>query len=514
MDEVLQSVLSRLGVNYTAAWLRREVGSAPFAGSMFGLGTILTKYKLDWKCLRFDDKSELRTVGSPCVIFFRGEFATITSGSDRGVTLLTAGGKTGSMAWEELFREWDGVAMVVAATAESGEPDFGAHRAAGRARGFKRAALAALILVAAVIGVVVNRAAMTAALWCAIAVNLAGAGVALMLLQKELHIPNRFADRLCGLVRESRCENVTSSEGATLLGLVKLSEVGMAFFGVNLAALVFAPQAAFYLAVAAACVLPFSFWSVWYQKFRARSWCVLCLITLALMWVQAAVYLIGGVYGWPVPSWFAAALLLCAYGITVLVLNAVMTALKERNDGRRWHANYRNLKVSDRVVEAFEKDAPQFPTAPETCTSLVFGNPDAHTRITIFSNPYCGPCGRMHARVKDIPGSNTSVSYVMTYFSDELSRINRLMIAAYFQLGPERAWELMTRWHDGGKTQGEKFFDGLGLDPDSDRVSREMAKHDAWKRDDRLVGTPTVIINGREVMQPYTVDDYMYMPTD
>ena len=30
--------------------------------------------------------------------------------------------------------------------------------------------------------------------------------------------------------------------------------------------------------------LPYSFWSVWYQKAKAKQWCVLCLIIQALLW--------------------------------------------------------------------------------------------------------------------------------------------------------------------------------------------------------------------------------------
>ncbi|WP_353957604.1 thioredoxin domain-containing protein [uncultured Parabacteroides sp.] len=31
---------------------------------------------------------------------------------------------------------------------------------------------------------------------------------------------------------------------------------------------------------------------------------------------------------------------------------------------------------------------------------ILFGNPDAKFKITIFSNPHCSPCRKMHTRVK------------------------------------------------------------------------------------------------------------------
>ena len=54
--------------------------------------------------------------------------------------------------------------------------------------------------------------------------------------------------------------------------------------------------------------------------------------------------------------------------------------------------------------------------------------------------------------------------------------------------------------------------DRFNLDAKTRDVISEFNKHDKWRSDDRLFGTPTVIYNGHEIIMPYSVEDYAFMP--
>ena len=70
----------------------------------------------------------------------------------------------------------------------------------------------------------------------------------------------------------------------------------------------------------------------------------------------------------------------------------------------------------------------------------------------------------------------------------------------------------MTEWYAGGNGKNAHFFESLGLDINTKAVNEEFEKQMKWRTNDKLTGTPTVIVNGREVVEPYTVDDYMFLP--
>ena len=54
------------------------------------------------------------------------------------------------------------------------------------------------------------------------------------------------------------------------------------------------PQYINLLALCNLICLPFSFWSVWYQKIRAHAWCTLCLCVQSMLWLLFFCYLFGG----------------------------------------------------------------------------------------------------------------------------------------------------------------------------------------------------------------------------
>lgn len=512
MLQLFQTLFDRIGVNSTVPYLKRAISSEPNKNSLFGVSIILSQYNVGNVCVKFEDKTDLSDTECPCIIIYDGEYTIVETVNEDTVRLYSEGKGERTCPKSDFFQDWNGVAMLLQPDEHSCEPHYGEHRNALQKARFKMLSFIGVIAMMFFAAILTNPLVETWSWWAALIVNIAGMAVAFMLLQKQLHIPNRFADKLCGLAKESHCEDVTNSEGGELFGLVKLSEVGGGFFFVNtMALLFFVPASIYFLALISVCVLPFTFWSVWYQKFKAKSWCVLCLCTLALMWLQAIVYFAGGTFGMVSHQWITALYLIAGYATAVLALNRLMSVLENGRNGERWHTEYNRLKANDSVIKAFESDADRFATDQEHCSSLVFGNPDAANQITILSNPYCGPCAKMHERIQNLPGNAVSIKYAFAYFASRGDRINRYMIAAYQQLGARRTWDLMTDWYCGGKIRGEAFFDGLGIDPDTEAVEAELDKHARWRQDDRLYGTPTVLINGREIVYPYVVEDYMYI---
>ncbi len=179
---------------------------------------------------------------------------------------------------------------------------------------------------------------------------------------------------------------------------------------------------------------------------------------------------------------------------------------------RTWRRAYGTMRLDEDVSAALMDSGATADVSPEACSALLFGTTGDAPVLTVFSNPYCGPCADMHGRIdRAVPLAGRQVQYVLTSFNPGLSRINRLIIAAYFQLGADRTWQLLTDWYSGGKERGESFFDGLGLDPDAPRVTAEFDRHRAWADAARLPGTPTLLLGGRSLPKWYSVEDVPYL---
>ena len=131
---------------------------------------------------------------------------------------------------EKFLENWNGTIILVKRRENSGEPDLELNLRQQKLTILKTVLATVCTIILIFLGIAYNQHVAIWQWWTIMVVNILGCGVSFILLQKQLHIPNRFADRLCSLTKESRCEKVTDSKGATVFGIAKLSEIGMAFF--------------------------------------------------------------------------------------------------------------------------------------------------------------------------------------------------------------------------------------------------------------------------------------------
>ena len=78
------------------------------------------------------------------------------------------------------------------------------------------------------------------------------------------------------------------------------------------------------------CCLPFTVWSIWYQKYRIKTWCTLCVTTQGLLWLQFFCYLFGGWWSDIFPLRLSLFMMVAAYGATLMAVNRVMNFIKSR----------------------------------------------------------------------------------------------------------------------------------------------------------------------------------------
>lgn len=506
--EFFKTLFNILNIRYTTAYLSELVANTPYNDSLYGISAILSEYNISNHCVKFTDKHDLSNLDTPCIVIYFGNFSIITEVTTDQIT-LSVNNQYINVPYPDFINAWNGIALLVTHSDNSKEPNYARNQITTRQNSVKRIGIALCILFMVTL-CFLNAPARVISSTLPLTINILGIIISVFLLQKQLQIPNKIADKICGLAKESHCETITESDGASLFGLVKLSEVGFGFFLTNTITLIAFPQSSFWLAVYAVCVLPFSFWSIWYQKYKAKSWCVLCLTTLALMWLQAGAYLLTESYSTPNMNWMTPIMIGAIYVLTVLLTNKTMELLDSVRKNGEWKLRYEELKTNDKVISAFIEN--EFnDTTSDYCSSLLFGNPNADKTLTVFSNPYCGPCAMMHRRIKDLPGDCVNVRYVMTYFSDEKSAINKAIIAAYQQLGANKTWQILTEWFAGGKKEGIDFFKQYDLDFDSPEIETEFHKQCEWPKDKPIYGTPTDLINGREIVWPYSVEDYFYL---
>jgi len=529
------SFLDLLKVKHTRSFSDQYFNEHPHKGNLYGLFKMLSDYGIRNAATRIEDKdNDIFNIECPFVARLGGNFVVVykVENGETGKVHYLWNGEKLSVPVPKFNKAWSGVILLGEASPNSGEPDYNEHRKKDLLNIAQKSilALAGILLVGmAYISSIssfgegwgrslspISPLSFSLLLF----VNLFGIFICHLLVLKQLHIQSQYADKVCTLFSQSDCNNVLESDAAKLWGIFGWSEIGMGYFVANTIILLFLPQLIPWLVIINIFALPYSVWSVWYQKVKARQWCSLCLTVQVLLWTIFIINLIFGylnILDFFFHSQFSILnfqliIVGCIYAIPVFTLNLLLPKLSEGNQVAQLRQEINSIKANEEVFKTMLTQQPYYEVS-QSNSQILLGNPDAKLMITIFTNPYCNPCSKMHVRVEkllDETKGDICIQYILSSFEESLDFINRYFIAIYLEKGKNAAMQLYTEWFAGGKTQKEAFFNDLQLDMTNPAIEVEFQMHESWKEKTQLRGTPTIIVNGYKLPDNYKIEDLQY----
>ena len=323
-NSIFSDFLACLGVPHTAWYSDRQFAGMTFK-SLFGLSKLLQSYGVENEAYAVADKKQaLDAMQPPYLAYMTDSFVIVTGVSPTEVTYQAWDSKTPHVVPRDNFgKTWSGTVLLAFPGAHSAEPDYAAHRFTEIGNKAKRWVLLAGAFFIFVYLFVSNRIYADVSTVALTVVTLAGLYVTYELMLKSLNIHSERGDAICGILDRTGCHTVLGTSAAKFFGLFGWSEVGISYFGVTLGCLLVFPQYTGFLALINACCCPFSIWSVWYQKYRAKAWCTLCLITQLCLWLSLGCYLLGGWFRQALPLSIEFFVLAASYVVALLGVNAI-----------------------------------------------------------------------------------------------------------------------------------------------------------------------------------------------
>lgn len=271
---ILSDLLTQLDVPHTNDYTNQRFETMPFM-TLFGLSKLLEEYNVKSEGLYLENKGELVKVTPPFLAHTKGGFTLIVNLSPTRVTYMTQG-ETETMSLSDFEEAWDGNLFLAFPTPDSKEPEYGVHERnifLQKAKNvvFWIAAIALFGYLFVTNGLYSHLSTILLSLF-----DLIGLYLTYLLVQKSMKIKNKAADRVCGVLQEGGCDSILEMKSSKFFGLFSWSEVGFTYFSVSLLTLLIFPEWIRYLAACNICCLPFTCWSIWYQKFRAKVVYFMC----------------------------------------------------------------------------------------------------------------------------------------------------------------------------------------------------------------------------------------------
>ena len=289
---IFSDFLRELGVRHTSGFSNGEFHSMPF-NSLFGLSKLLDAYNIRSRSYMLGDKSEMSEIAAPFLAQTGGGFVIVTSIDRNTVGYLTQGVPE-KMPFGDFVNAATGVVLCAFPDENSVEPDYSAHRRSEIISVAKKWILLATLAFIFLYLFIANGIGRHVSTVLVTILDMVGLYMSYLIMQKSLNIDSGAVDNVCKAIEAGGCDSVLATKASKFFGIFGWSEVGFAYFSVSLLALLIFPQYTGYLALCNVCCLPFSFWSVWYQKYRAKAWCTLCLSVQGTLWLLFFCYLGGG----------------------------------------------------------------------------------------------------------------------------------------------------------------------------------------------------------------------------
>lgn len=321
-NTIFTDLLGQLGVRFTPEYANRQFDAMSFK-SLFGLSQLLKSYGVESEGLVLSDKSEIEKLTPPFIAQTSGGLVIATSIGNGSIGYLSQGVEE-RMPLQEFEKAWTGTVFLAFPTERAGEPDYCAHREAMFFTKVRN------------VGLVVGLAALFCYLFVSNGIyrhvstvlltllDLGGLYLTYLLVQKSLKIHNKAADNVCRVLQEGGCDSILETKASKFFGIFGWSEVGFTYFSVSLLCLLMFPEWICYLALCNACCLPFTVWSIWYQKFRAKVWCTLCVSVQTTLWLSFFCYLGGRWFDGVLPLRIEFFVLGVTYVTVLFLLNRIL----------------------------------------------------------------------------------------------------------------------------------------------------------------------------------------------
>lgn len=511
---IFTTFLDLLHVKYTKSYSEKFYNEHPHKQDLYGLSKMLSIYNIDNVAVRIkeDKESALSILKTPFVAYVGNDFCIVHYISERNVHYI-GNDQEVSITKEQFTQSWSGIVLVAEPSEKSIEPDYKKHYQEEQERNGKIILLVIAVLLMGGILVYISNIYDNLILSIVLLINLAGGWVSYLLLLKQMHIHSDYADKICSLFRhQNDCNDVLKLDTVKLFGLLSWSEIGLSYFFTNILMILCLPTYYSYVALINICTLPYTIWSLWYQKVVAKQWCILCLTVQVILWLLFIMNIVFDLITWPIFTWISILQIGCIYLIPVLLLNILISNLTDSKKIEQITQEFNSLKANENIFRILLKTNRKY-NFNNIASSITWGNSSAKNRITIITNLHCNPCAKMHKRLEQLlrkTNNGYSLQYILTSFNKDSEDSNKLFIAAYKEKDETQFCSFLNEWYTEGKNNRQKFYQKYPFNREDEMVLSELQEHKKWIQNAKITMTPTLLFNGYELPRMYKVEDLEY----
>jgi len=518
MDQLIDYFLLLHNISFDKEELTFQVQSHPSYPSLHAITGVLDHFNIPNLALQIpkneDTYAQLPPIFLAQINTQTGEDFVIVKKHNGQCVLFFSHTKKIKIKLDEFLKKFTGIILAI----EKPEDAKQTNKAAKHKGSYSFFLIVSLLLIISII--VASGSNIVSA--CYFLMALTGIYISTAIFKQGQGEQSFLGDTFCAqTTKKNNCNSILTSKGAQL-GFYTLSDYSIIYFvGIAIAALFLSLSQIDFnvLYTISLLALPVTIYSIYYQYAVAKTWCLLCLSIVAVLWIQALMIILTGSYnfGFNTITLLEILLVAASFFTAFAVWNILSPHLKQFKTLKESKIKYFRFKRDFSLFQTLLYKSKLVDTHIPNASEIVFGNKAASLVITLVTSPFCGHCKPVHLLIEQILKRYTEQVKLIIRFSVQeantpLVEITTQLLNLYHTEGKDKCLEAM---HDiYGAIDYEVWIKKWGVVADKSTYLETLRLERAWCQRQAVNFTPVILINGYHYPKEYERPDLIHFIED
>ena len=512
---VTRILLRTLFVKHSLYGLTQKLEDHPEYPSLLSISDCLTEWQVANAAIN-TDKTAFKDINCPFVAHFAGNggsYVLVHAAGDQEIVYSDEKKQKAILPTKEFLQQWSGTILLAEADEESKEPEYDKNRL----KDFFQNAKLPILAITAIFGIILAliNTNLSASYLVLLTIHLFGVGVTSLLLINSIDSNNPLVQNLCSLGNKNGCNAILKSDAAKLTSWLSWSEVGFFYFTGSVTALLINPNSLTLINSLNLFALPYTVYSVSYQ-YRHKNWCVLCCMVQALLIIANIVAFSFGLWSFSFStfSFSLSAQILFSFLLPVTLWYTFKPFFTNSIQFNPLKQHLKKFKYNSELFKQILINQPRYAISDEMMP-VTLGNPNAETVITMVSNPFCGPCAKAHQTIDEWLKyrDDLQLKIIFTtadHHDDEKTKVSRHISALTTLNNADLLGKALNDWYAQGAKKYETWAQKYPITFNGE-MNRVTQKQKTWCDMAEIAFTPTILVNGYKLPEPYRLEDIKYL---
>lgn len=343
-----------------------------------------------------------------------------------------------------------------------------------------------------------------------------GMVINMLILIQSVSSNNQLFKKICSLLKKNNCDTLLNSKAAYLTPWLSWSEVGFFYFCGSVVSLLLGSDTIPFLIWLNLFTLPYVVFSIHFQYIK-NTWCVLCCCIQLVLVAQFIINLAFFQDVYYNMQWLN---LTSLFKVTIgfsLPVSAWASIKPMINKSSEWQKLKDDVATFKYNHELFRKSLTSQPfiAIPDDIRPIVLGKKNAHTVITMVTNPFCSPCALAHKELSKLISVREDIALKIVFTSagednDAKAKVSKHSISLNLSLGSNLTGKALDEWYEQPIKKFEKWADRYPAEINGD-TNTIADKQVAWGKLAGVTYTPTFFIDGYRLPEAYKVEDIKFL---